>query len=551
LFKESETEEPNGVLIKIPVEVKDISIFKISYIRATLLWKDRPILKDPISYPELVFSYDDIKVFNVFSTYTKNDDSISSGVYLDGHGVPFLINNIFNKTTKERFSGWCGNFAYAIFIKADPYKMGISANREGFVNQAYASNKAENAYNKLNEYAANIFKPALLSDYLQLYKKYYWLTSLEDKKDFLEDKPYTIFMYSPDSSIQFSLLTGYFLRLVPKSIFIKQLRANISFNKPIDKENEIYLSRSKCLWVDTPSSVKNIKGMPYDLSKETKNAIAYGKTLDFNPMKTRYVFFQNALTDEYYKEVAQIIGANEYIEDLYQKNIDAFKAERKKERLASKEQRDKERKEKLEKKVQEKPILKVYPFKMQYKRLRSCGREKCYSDLHHLLSVNSLIFYGSTCSRECFNFLKAMPLNISVVFVPKKDIEVIKQMDNPKLKPIEYAYTVVKNDQTMLKIISEYSHIKHSRDFWRFFNKYEIESKKFDIKELKKESSAILKQLDTLGATYNYGEYTTLYKGQNVFEEFLETYPLLTYLTKLYGDVVADVNIYIKAIDTK
>jgi hypothetical protein len=550
LFKESETEEPNGVLIKIPVEVKDIQSFKTAYIRATLLWKDRPVLKDPICYPELVFSYDDIKVFKGFSSYTKNDDSMTSGVYLNGQGIPFLIEHIFNKTMKEKYSNWCLNYGYALFIEADPFRMGISANREGFVNQNYASAKAERAYTKLSEYAQNIFKPALLKDYLQLYKTYYWLISLDAKKNFLQDKQYSISMYSVDSQINVSLVTGYFLRLVTKSIFTKQIRSDISFGTKWI--NEIYLSKSKGLWNNVTLPLKDIKIAP-ELSEDTKKALTYGRALDNT--HSRYVFFQGTLADEDYSEIAQILGATEYIEDLYQKNIDAFKAERKKERLASKEQRDKKRKERLERKAQEGPVIKVYHFRRQYTKLTKCGREKSVTNLYHLLPVYYLIFYGDHCEKWYYNFLKTLPFEIAIVYALKADIEDIKKLNDPKLKPLEEFQSYIKNDQTILKAISECSRIRGAKEFWRFFNLYKIVSKKFDITKLKEESSAILKHLNRLEESsihcHNQGEYTKYYTGQNIFDDFMKIYPLLKNISRFDSTVVEDINLYIKAVDER
>lgn len=548
LFKESETEEPNGVLIKIPVEVKDIPAFKIAYTRATFLWKDKPTLKDPICYPECIFSYDNIKIFKGFSTYVKSESHLLAGVYLDGNGVPFLVDTIKDPSDVNiKVATWCLNSGYAVVIKADPYKMNISANREGFVNQKYASEKVEEAYRKLRGYARNLFKAATLKDYLKIYSENYWLIALDLKNYPFSNEPYELYRYGTDTRTRFSLKDGYFLKLAPRSIFIKMMKADLTFYTDFRK-HEIYLSRSKAL---VSINFKNLKATP-ELLDETKKALTYGRTFGWDVAKDRYVFFQSKLSDDKYLEIAQIIGAKEYIEDLYLSNIAEFNAKRKEERRLLKAEREKEGK--VKKEVTE-PLIKVYLFKRQYNRLRYCGKEKSFANLHHILPMNYLTFYGGRCEKSDFNFIKSLPLNIALVHASKKEIEAIGKLNDPKLKPMSDLTKHLKEDQIILKSVNDIWHVKVSRDFWKYFNRYtKLVSKKFDIVKLMHESQIVLKHLDRLENNSMYatfGEHHKHYKGYCVFKDFMQTYPLLKNLNNLHTITVEDINLYIEAVELK
>ena len=549
LYKESPTNEPNGVLIRIPAESKDIDTFKKSYLRTTFLWDKRPkLLNGDVSYPELLFDLGDIRVYKHFL--------VDCGVYLDANGIPFFISSLSDskkiKESLDALQRWCREFSLALVIKADPVKMDISANREGFANQTYATTRVEYAYQKLQTYIADGFANSPYKEYFAIYGKLYPLTKLYNA---FKNKPYSIKTWgsTEDKNISFNLNTsidtkGYFLKLERNTVFRKKVVLEIYFKYDAKSDShplaEVYLSRS-------PALVDFKKILTPFLLPETKKAITFLRAFNLNGIQ-KYIFFQNSLTNEEYAEMAEILGAVEYVEDVYEKHLVEYTALRKQERLERKKELDGTKKEKKKKDNE----IKVYRFK-RHGRGTLCAKDLYYPiNIESLLDTNNIVFYGIQCKSYVNELLLNLPIELIAVAVDKKNIIKIEQLNNPRFKSIDDVDSYIRSNKEILSVMNDIRDVKSNMYFWKFFRANKIVSRQFNIDALYIKVANILRHIQKIEddhRSYNVSVYSNFLRDfpeVSDFRKFFNTYPLLKELTyDIKSSLLPDINIYIKGID--
>jgi hypothetical protein len=179
MFPVEDTDEENGVEISIPVKVelnsmsyqavpvafhraqgKDVEEFELAFIRATLLWKNKPKVtslttEDPdelllVNSMSLKWAgvYED-ENFIVLDRYAnfKASTALEPGVYADVDGIPYLINN-----AADPFMD-----GFHLFVKASQKDLEVLPSREDFANKELARELVVLATRKLESLAKNLF----------------------------------------------------------------------------------------------------------------------------------------------------------------------------------------------------------------------------------------------------------------------------------------------------------------------------------------------------------------------------------------------------------
>jgi len=530
LFSETPTTEKNGVLIRIPVKPNDMQSFQLAYVRTTFLWEKKPRVNTEIDYPKLLYTIgDNIKIFkDIYSL---------RGVYFDAGGIPFNAHH-----EDRRLGKWCNEHSLIAVIVGDPTKMGISANREGFSNQAYAEFKIAAATIDIEKYVINKFEAAPFTEYLSLYKEMYVVIKFLEK--FLENKCYSLkrdYVY---------LNNGYFVTIAPRSKFTQKITSEITF--PPGFEAKIYLSKSKGLWVyDTEEETLKYKnctifqrknGRMPELLPETKEALMLARRINVFGVK-RYVFFQENLTDVDYAEVCQVLGATEFIENMREDYLKQWKELK---------QIDIAPRPVVEKRQPRQPKKLVVQLFKPIRRKEWCKKHSAIN----IDSLTGMIFYGDCCRSDICAKAQALQnissLKIHMVFASNSTINKLQALDNPNIKPIDQFIDFVKNHAEIQEILVEKSCYNKHRHFWNSLEaaadkKEYIVSDKFDI-------AKIYNKIKRLKIVQNHdyrldGLQVEDFKIDLI--EFLDRYPLLKCITcyDMPQEMVAHINLYIKAID--
>ena len=535
LFKETPTEEENGVLVKIPIKQENITEVKRSYLRTTWLWDKRPVneLEDlSKAYPECILDLDDVKVYYVNNTY------IDSGVYLDANGIPFKCDNFtwsrqsIGITDDLIIKGdYCSNNGIAIVIKSEPWKMGISASREGFSNKDYATKKIKYAFDKISDYVSSEFKNNPKSTYFGLFQKYKLFMSLVS----LFNGNYNIFVRSNLSE------NNLFLSLSHKIGYALNIKHNTRFRYSLSyslKEGaKIYKSKSKgCLNREDNTSTP-------ELLPETKKAITLAKNVDLQKYlalggqlkrldcELEHVFFQDNLSDAEYEEIAEILGATEYIEDAY-KNVKLVRVKQ----------------EKLPKVEKPKKEITVGVFSSRHRYSSSCYRSG-YQTLESLLDSKQVIFYGTECVSSLLWIIRSLPINAIVVHPGKLDLAA---MDNPKLVPLTNFQSYVLNNKSLMDDLNDIAAIKKHKCTFRLIQSIymKLKSELFDLEAIGKNLKNNLQRTDIISSDCE--SMFDLYKPKSILIDFSEKYYLLRYLSYYDSndkELLSHVQNYINNID--
>jgi len=536
LHKEAETTEPNGVFLKIPVDVKDMSIFNHAYLRATFLWDKKPKVKCCYSYPTLLYDLGDIQVYGGFF---KTSDLLVYSTYFNVIGIPFEITevSIGYKYIFQKIQYWCQGESIALVIKGNPLKMDISANREGFTNLDYASKKIEYANKKICDYVQEVFEKAALKDYGEVFSKHSLLVRLYD--NFFKGKHYVLRKSAKE--VVLDIEVGYFLELVKKKKFLSCKKVRLQLGS-----GTVFLSRSS-------GEILDKKTAPI-LLPETKKAMTYAKWAR-GRVEEQYIFFRDTLSEEQYKEISEIIGAVEYIEDYYTTNSEKYKLfmteQRKEQRELRKQQKELELKQLQDQGQKQSPSIKCKNFKKYNNRSVNCSLDNNFYDLDVITQNSYMVFYSDFFRTQRYDLIRPLNFNIAVVYVAKSDFKKVEALNNPKIKPMAFLETHIEKDEILLEHICDIYYLKKYETLWEFLQKNKIESKKFNVDDMYVKMNKLLFSLKNnhfyIGT---YTKYVEIFKGECIFKKFLDTYSLLKSCT--YGlkcVLLSHINLYIKSVD--
>ena len=371
LFKETRTEEENGVRIRIPVNPSDVDKFLEAYRRATFLWDVKPslILDGRITYPELFLDLGSVRIF-------KSRHDLGIPLVLDANGMPFDVSD-------DLLVKLCRDKHLVLAIKADPAKLSISANREGFSNAEYATRLVNKAKATLSSHIDKEFEKASFSEHRKVYSE---MSFLRDFRT-LSNKPYSFTEHS-----FFVNHKSYFFIIQYRKPTEKCIIREYKFNLV----EEIFLCRSKSL---------------EKLSPETKKALRAAKSERTADSRT-LLFFQLGLTDDEYKESAEVIGADSYLEDIYAGRTPV--------------------------KIVAVPVVKqpkvtyVRTFVRRYyfSKNITTGPAIPLADCMQ----RAVVFYGEACSVEIFNFLSSLKpiLNYSLISIAPAKRDGLVEIADPK-----------------------------------------------------------------------------------------------------------------------
>ena len=535
LHTESPTQEENGVLIKIPVENKDIHEFKDAYVRATCFWEQKPTLKkESVPYPKPLCLLDGVVLYEIspISTYaySPSPNPKLAGIYLNANGIPFDTKYLYDQVhihdniNLTSFAQFCQNNSLLLAIEIDPALLGISANRESFSNQKYASKKINLASEIIKKYIENEFHKVEPSQYVQTYKNLGILTEL--REDFFKDKPYRFFTRYKTTNITIS--KGYFSKIEHGMRFYKSVHVSIAFNGI----EEIYLSRSKVLIEPvTVTKKENLKTPEFE--PETRKALVAAKNkmqIAIRSNIEQFVFFQDSLSDDEYREIAAIVGAKQYLEDAF-KDV----------KLAS-VQKTKEPKKDTNK-------ISVRRF-VESRRTQFLAIRSSYLIDIDTLQNYECIFYGESCSIKFLRCLSRLSTMLCMVYASPSNLIKLKALNSPKIIPIEDFKTYINSKLDMLNDIVDQQIIYKNKSIWCIFKDYghlEVVSKKFDVKKLRERANLLIRKTELSGIE----SFIEKIEIKSELEEFVNTYPLLKVLSEysFSSDLFPHINAYINSID--
>ena len=535
LFSEVETDEPNGVLIKIPVSANDIKHFNDSFIRATCFWKNKPkLLYQQISYPTEIFHLeDDITFYKIERAYGSEHNKLTSTVYFNANGIPFEVKDHNNTQTLSKLFQFCSEQSILMAIKVDPAKLGISANRESFSEQKYADSKLERTYNKIYKYLQNQFdivEPAL---YPAVYLKLDFLIHFEN--DFFKNKTY--FFEKRWGSVSVTIKKGHLSRIEYGIKYHKSIERRVEMlnDKGEPHKINIYLSRSKGV-LFTPA--KGPIRTPRDIEPPTQKALIIAKRVQIeekmknNIREKSYVFFRENMSDEEYFETAAVLGATQYVEDSYKEVKLKFQ------RPDKKPKKDKE-------------VITVRKFTIGIKRDTNAIRSNTFMDINEdNINYYDCIFYGERCSLMFYKLVNYCIPRFCVVYGSPTTLQKLADLKNPKILPIEsFSDFVNSNPEIMQHYIDHWAYHKN-KNLWAFLLRIKkaLVSEKIDIPELFKRTfiySNVGIQIDPHSMIKNLPKTSVLY-------DFLNTYPLLTRLSDyppLGDNLYPHISFYMQSID--
>lgn len=486
LFRKEDTSEENGVLIKIPVDQDDLRNFELAYYRATLFWEERPTLTNrnhPATYPDPIIEIGtNIKIYD-YKLF------LNQGVYLDVQGVPYL--HTLNKD----------NILYKIYdrsslvisIKADPVKLDISANREGFSNKAYADKLVDSAIKQIKKHIDKEFESVPFSKYIEVYQKLGVLSVLGDI--LFKDKPYylrtqgEVVLRDVKSRKEY----GYLLQIKISNRFLK---CKHYLKRHIDK---VYLSKSKGTIF---FSSQDDSELTPKLDRGTVRSIHAARLAFCNRRapEHRHVFFQNNLSDVEYAEMSEVMNATEYIEDIYV-------PEKKPKEKISKQANDKN----STLPVQPESLISVKLFvrslSERYRRNASWVQNNTTSTISELLDKCDLVVYTDTdCdSNLCnfFNYLKTInvmqTVNIAYVFANNLAHRKLLNLNNPRVIREIGVPALIESNDALFKFLIMANHIRNVGEYScrKILNSKYIFNK-IDFDDLKSQIRAVTSNTDSI-----------------------------------------------------
>ena len=471
LFKESPTEEENGVRIRIPVNPEDVNRFISAYKRATFLWEKHPSSSiDRLTYPDVYLDLGSVRLF-------KTAYDISCSLVLDANGMPFDISD-------EDLLSICKNEKIVIAIKADPAKLNISANREGFSNSEYASKLISKAKTTLSNYVDKEFEKVPFSEHRKVYSEMSFLRGFRYP---FSNKPYS---FNTNSFTLNHNQKSYFFVIQHR----KPIEKCIIKEYPFKTVDNIFLCRSNSLETLTP---------------ETKKALRVAKSehvaSDIYHMHKSLLFFKSStLTDNEYKEIAEIIGATSYLEDVY-----AGKIPTKVVTVAT---------------VKQPKVLCVKSFvKRNYRSKVTKGPLTTLANY----GPRSVIFYGEECSSTLFDFLLHLEiLHHAIIYVTSDQVPKIVELNDSRFVPISNWKSFFQSNPNLLDTLGNAFAIIKYPNIVKLLKVFGAKlCLPFDILKINEKVATIEKQGIRIDHQFYKTEFTQI---KTEIEEIAEKYPLLT-----------------------
>jgi len=492
-YKEEPTEEPNGVVIKIPVQNKDVHEFERAFIKSTMLWDKKPQLAygRRLDYPTLVFQYKRLKFYR--APYFRD---LVGKIFLNASGMPFTYNTISHSVLKSYMSL---DYRFAV-IEANPVKMGIAANREGFSNQEYATNLYKKTVTELMTHINDTLTAAPFEDHINVITSKFSNIKPLVHDSFYKDRWYVL-CYDNNPK-RLSLKAGYFLKVERNSSFLDSMSQVIN----VGDSDVYYLTKSLgARQYSTGCYRRASRELTPLLDPATKQAITTIKrenTLRLNrgePTLKARILFQEKLPDSDFQEVAKILGATQYVEDVYGS-----------------------RKVKISRPTQRRAPQPVHLYSKSYTKL--CKWSQQGSLVDDLLTTYDAVFYATSCLSRDYDQLDYLNrfgcFNLCVVHVTTAQILQLEKLNNPKLLSFEKLDEYIKKHPNAGSL-ADYKAYRKSHRLWdRFLDYPEITSSKFDFEQLRKRI-AFLKKLDGIHLRFDISD------EESVFTKIKDTYTLL------------------------
>lgn len=489
LFKETPTEEENGVRVRIPVNPSDVRNFVDAYRRATFLWDVKPtlILDGRIIHPELHLDLGSVRLF-------KTPFDFGCTLVLDANGIPFNI-------VDEHLMRLCRNKNLILAIKADPAKLSISANREGFSNTEYSTKLINKAKDTLSKHIDKEFENAPFPEHRRIYSE---MSFLRDFRSVI-NKPYSFTEHNFYINSR-----GYFFIVQYRKPAEKCIIREYKFNSIV----EIFLCRSKTHETLLPETKKALKAAKSECVKDSRTLL----------------FFQHGLTDDKYKEIAEVIGATSYLEDAYAGKVPAKIA-------------------KVAFVKQPKEIYVRYFVKKRhyYSRITTGSLTPLsgYMD-------RSVIFYGEECSLNLYDFLHNLELGFALISVTPSQIPKIVELNDPKLIPIENWKSFFLTNTNLLEKFRHVFAIKNNSSVVKMLKTYgdRLQFPQVNVKEIVREIKILENQDIRLDGQFYLKEFG---HAKTELELLAEKYPLLTHLSdptyiRDRTTYLSHINIYLQGV---
>ena len=423
------------------------------------------------------------------------------GIYLNAGGIPFQISItefLSEYSAKNKLYSFCAQKDLVVIIDADPFKMGISANREGFSNEKYAVHILDKATKQITDYVSDLFKNSTPDKYTSIFDPLGALNFFADEalKVLFKNRPYAFDIHGRLS------FTRTYLSNVDNTNFNKSIRTSYSEFK--EKGCLICLSTSKGERTEERTPKDHIKTP--DRSLKTKKAfvnarntlanlrLAHFKDILSPVIPSRiYVLFQDSLTDDEYKEVALVVGAKEYIEDVYNKRvvINSEKKSGKKENSKSEEEEE-ETEENTEEKKSYLPV-RCFTYSNCRRNWRSSGivRETYSTNLHMILEdPQAVVFYGSDCDPTNYKVGKSIRIrNFNFVCPSAENEKTLDAMADPRILRMKEFPAYLKKDKEIEETIPIVKYLNGKSRFCNFIaaNYDKLKSNKFDLVKINDE----------------------------------------------------------------
>lgn len=428
LFKETPTEEENGVRVRIPVNPSDVNVFVDAYRRATFLWEVKPslLLGSRIIYPDLYLDLGSVRLF-------KTVYDFGCTLVLDANGIPFNI-------VDEHLMRLCRNKKLILSIKADPAKLNISANREGFSNTEYSTKLISKAKDALSTHIDKEFENAPFSEHRRIYSE---MSFLRDFRSVV-NKPYSFTEHNFYINGR-----GYFFIVQYRKPTEKCIIREYKFNSIV----EIFLCRSKTHETLTPETKKALKVAKSECVKDSRTLL----------------FFQHGLTDDEYKEIAEVIGATSYLEDVYASKVPAKVAKT----IIIKQPKE--------------TYVRPFYLKHIYSRKVTLGPS---TPLTKYLD-RSVVFYGDSCPLDLHEFLWGIrglfSFGLELISATSQQITRIMDLNDPRFVPIDNWKTAIDSRPIVLSRMHDAYAVKRHAGLCRILKNFgdKLSIPTFDLKELK------------------------------------------------------------------
>ena len=502
LFRESATDQENGILIKIPIKQEDIGNVIKAYTRATCFWKTKPVVEhlDQLNYPVCILDLDNVKLLKYEEDTRFGVKPIEPGIYLNAGGIPF-------KAQKEEYPtiGFCRGNKIVLVVDCDPSKMGIAANRETFSNAKYEAHQVKFAVNKLTKHIENLYEKSPWHTHKEVYKSLGILANFIPR----EDKNYCFSMNTDSVNIYLH---------ETKKCYVLQIRHGSKFTSCISyniwDSVKIYKSKSVGHLVVV---AKDNKYTTPDLLPETKKILTIARSKVYKTQEKIYVVFQNRLTDKEYDEIAEIAGATEYIEDAFRDvKLEKIKVEK----------QEKKNKEKQEQEKQEKKIT-VREFRSNFRVCRVSGM--CSKSKQRTIDLDNAykeytIFYGESCTRRVFDFIVYRLPILSLVVFSTKDLE---KVDPLKLIPLEKLEEYIVSNKELVDLVQDMlAYIDGRQTFKYLYEKRNLFSNSTGLESVYACVAKVFSQSKSIYSS-DVKEFFKITNPTSTLIDFVNKYPLL------------------------